>query len=57
MKIRIYVKDMVTGTVLEELGTCVCDSPSRAVEMYQDEEDMWDDKGYCANIAWTTEEG
>lgn len=51
MKIRLYVKDLETGKVLEEVGTCLTDNPQRAAQMYH-QEDAWIDKGYNADIAW-----
>jgi len=51
MKIKIWVKDCETGKVLQDLGTCLCDSVSRALEMY-DEDEAWENRGYCATIAW-----
>jgi hypothetical protein len=53
MKIRIFVKDSDTGEVLEDLGTCTTDSPSRAAEMY-DNDRPWCEKGYHGVIAWET---
>jgi hypothetical protein len=50
-RIRIWVKDLNTGEVLEELGTCLTDSPRRALEMYNEDE-AWTEKGYNADIAW-----
>ena len=50
MKIKVWVGDEdVQGKVLEELGTCLCDSPARAVQMYNQEQ-IWIDKGYNADI-------
>ena len=51
MKIKLYVKDVLTGEVLEELGICICDNPNRAVQMY-DADEIWCEKGYTANIVW-----
>jgi hypothetical protein len=51
MRIKLWVQDMDTGKVLEELGTCLTDSPNRAVQMY-DEDTKWFDKGYNADICW-----
>ena len=51
MRIRIFVKDMDTDEVLEELGTCLTDSPNRAIQMY-DQDEAWAEKGYNANICW-----
>ncbi len=52
MKIKLQVIDAKTGDVLEELGDCLTDSPTRAVQMYHDEE-KWEEKGYCADIKYT----
>ena len=51
MRIRIYVKDLDTGNPLEELGSCLTDSPNRAIQMY-DQDQKWIDDGYNADIAW-----
>jgi hypothetical protein len=51
MRIKIWVKDLETGAVLEELGTCLTDNPTRAVEMYN-QDVAWAERGYNATIAW-----
>jgi hypothetical protein len=51
MRIKLWVKDVDTGEVLEDLGTCVTDSPGRAIQMYNQEE-AWSERGYNADIAW-----
>jgi hypothetical protein len=51
MKIKIEVYDVETGDVLEDLGTCLTDSPARAIQMYH-QDDEWAEKGYNANIRW-----
>ena len=48
MKIKVWVGNE-EGKVLEDLGTCLCDSPTRAVQMYNQEQ-SWIDKGYNADI-------
>lgn len=50
MEIKVWVGDEYSGKVLEDLGTCVCDSPGRAVQMYESDADRWADKGYMATI-------
>lgn len=37
VKIRVWIQDLETGEVIEELGTCITDSPNRALQMYQDD--------------------
>lgn len=51
MEIKIWVEDVDTGKVLEDLGTCVTDSPSRAMEMY-DQDEKWAELGYNADIKY-----
>ncbi len=51
MKIKLWVEDEDTGEVLEDLGTCLTDSPGRAVQMY-DAEEAWIEKGHNADIHW-----
>jgi hypothetical protein len=51
MRIKIWVKDVETGDVLEELGECLTDSPNRAVQMYN-EDDKWETLGYSADVCW-----
>jgi hypothetical protein len=51
VRIKIWVEDVDTGDVLEELGECVTDSPNRAIQMY-DQEDAWAEKGYNADVKW-----
>ena len=50
-KIRVWVKDMDSGEVLEELGTVLTDNPRRAVEAYN-EDAAWLEKGHNADIVW-----
>jgi len=51
MRIKLWVEDVETGEVLEELGTCVTDNPNRAMQMYNQDED-WAEKGHNADIHW-----
>jgi hypothetical protein len=51
VRIKLWVEDVDSGDVLEELGECVTDSPARAVQMY-DQDDAWSEKGYNADIRW-----
>lgn len=51
MKIKLEVYDMDTGKTLETIGTCLTDSPARAVRMY-DQDEAWIEKGYNADIRW-----
>lgn len=51
MRIKLWVVDVDTDAVLEELGTCLTDNPSRAVQNY-DQDDAWIEKGYNADIRW-----
>ena len=53
MKIRLFVKDFDTDEELEDLGTCTTDSPSRAIEIYDNDRD-WCERGYHAIMAWET---
>lgn len=52
MKIKLWIEDTRNGEVLEDLGTCLTDSPNRAVQMYEDETEKWDEKGYWAEVYW-----
>jgi len=52
MRIRIEVYDVDTGKILADLGECLTDSPSRALQMYEDDERAWCDKGYSADLRW-----
>jgi len=51
MKIKLTVVDTDTGMVLEHIGTCLADSVSRALQMY-DNDEAWQDLGYSADIHW-----
>ena len=51
MLIKLWVQDEETGEVLEDLGTCITDSPGRAIQMY-DAEEAWAARGYDADIHW-----
>jgi hypothetical protein len=51
MRIKIEVFDRDTGKTLEDLGTCLTDSPNRAVQNYNQDE-AWAEKGYNADIRW-----
>lgn len=51
MRIKLYVVDVDTDEVLEEIGTCLTDSPNRAVQNYNEDE-AWAEKGYNADIRW-----
>ena len=52
MRIKLEVFDCDTGKTLEELGTCLTDSPNRAVQKY-DADEKWIERGYNADIRWT----
>ena len=52
MRIKLEVYDVDTGETLEELGTCLTDSPNRAVQNYNEDE-AWAERGYNADIRWT----
>jgi len=52
MRIKLEVFDVDTGETLEEIGTCLTDSPARAVQQY-DNDEAWIEKGYNADIRWT----
>jgi hypothetical protein len=51
-EILIWIEDAQTGETLEELGTCVTDSPNRALDMYASNCQEWDNKGYAAVLKW-----
>lgn len=51
MKIRLTVVDVETGETLEVIGTCITDNPSRAVQMY-DQDEKWIELGHQADIRW-----
>jgi len=51
MRIKLEVYDVDTGETLEEIGECLTDSPSRAVQNY-DQDEAWIKKGYNADIRW-----
>jgi hypothetical protein len=50
-KIKLWIEDE-KDNVLEELGECICDSTSRAVQMYEHKVDKWLEKGYDASLCW-----
>ena len=52
MRIKLWIEDGRDGEVLEELGTCLTDSPSRAAQMYEGEAEKWEEKGYWAEVCW-----
>jgi hypothetical protein len=52
MTIRVSVIDIETGSELEDLGTCVCDSPGQAIQTYGDAAIRWQDKGYEAEAVY-----
>ena len=52
MRIKLWIKDAFSDVVLEELGTCLTDSPNRAVQMYTDREMPWADKGFAPMLMW-----
>lgn len=52
MRIKLEVYDVDTNETLEEIGTCLTDSPNRAVQQYNQDE-AWIEKGYNADIRWT----
>lgn len=51
MRIRLEVYDCDTNAPLEDLGTCLTDNPSRAVQVY-DQDEKWIEQGYNADIRW-----
>jgi hypothetical protein len=51
MEIRIMVVNEY-GKVLEEMGNCVTNNISGALQMYEDDAERWDNAGYCASIAY-----
>lgn len=51
-RIKIWIVDARDEATLEELGTCLTDSPRRALEMYQADCEKWDDKGYMPELRW-----
>ena len=51
MKIKIEVYDVESGETLEELGECLTDNPTRAIQMYNQDE-AWAERGYNADIRW-----
>jgi len=50
IKIKLQIVDDTNGQLLEDLGTCLCDSVSKAVNIYDDELLKWIDQGYEADI-------
>lgn len=51
MRIKLWI-ETIDGEVLEELGECLTNSPTRAIELYQDIEELWADKGYSCGICY-----
>jgi hypothetical protein len=51
MRIKLWIES--DGDVIEELGECVTDNATRAVEMYDRKCDKWADKGYSPIIKWS----
>ena len=51
MRIKLWVVDLEDGTILEDLGTCLTDSPGRALQMYN-EDQAWTDRGYHVDLCW-----
>jgi hypothetical protein len=52
MLIKIWVEDEETQEILEDLGTILTDSPSRATQPYHNQADSWIEKGYEAAVYW-----
>ena len=52
MKIKLYVKDTETDEILDVIGTCITDSPGRAIQMYDDAVNHWCALGYSASLEW-----
>jgi hypothetical protein len=52
MRIKLWIADSRDGEVLEELGTCLTDNPTRAAQMYESDTDKWEEKGYWAEVKW-----
>lgn len=52
MKIKLYVKDIDTNEILETIGTCITDNPTRAIQMYDDAVNHWCSLGYSASLEW-----
>lgn len=53
MEIKVWIQDELNGKVLEDLGTCVCDSPVRAIQMYDANAEVWFDRGYNADVYYS----
>lgn len=52
MRIKIWIADDDTGQTLKELGTCLTDSPNRAIQMYAGSVDKYQERGLNAQIHW-----
>jgi hypothetical protein len=51
MNIRIWI-ETIDGNKLQDLGTCTTDSPSRAMQMYEDDVEAWANKDYACVIEY-----
>jgi hypothetical protein len=52
MRIKLWIEDGRNGDVLEELGTCLTDSPNRAAQMYESDTQKWEEQGCWAEVKW-----
>lgn len=56
MRIKLWIANDETDEHLQELGTCLTDSPNRAVQMYErdyaDELTEYDEHGCAVSIRW-----
>ena len=50
-EIKITVQDY-EGNTIEELGTCITDSPNKALQMYEFATVKWSRQGYAAKLGW-----
>ena len=50
-EIRVWIEDF-DGEVLEDLGTVITNSPNRALQMFNEDENRWANKGYSPDICW-----
>ena len=51
-RIRVYVVDCETEEKIEDLGVCLTGSPSKAIQMYEDELEKWEKRNYTVEIGW-----
>lgn len=52
MRIKLWIANNDDNSVIKELGTCLTDSPNRALQMYQTKCDKYLERGINAGLRW-----